>query len=196
MEYFVDINGQTKGPYTIGQLRSMWSAGTITGTTLYCQEGFSEWVPLSDIRSDLEQSPRPAPPAIQVPTAASRPLAPQPRSSGVGKALGLGCLGIIGLFVLLAIIGAISGGGGGGARSPVVQSAWDGSVSQVKQWLMDNAKDPDSLQFIEWSPVETLPSGFAVRVKYRAKNSFGGYVVENKLFIMDSSGVVLGSKDY
>jgi len=34
-----------------------------------------------------------------------------------------------------------------------------------------------------------------VRHKYRAKNSFGGYVIENKIFYLDEQGNVVGEKD-
>lgn len=37
-----------------------------------------------------------------------------------------------------------------------------------------NLKNPDSYQGIDWSPVESLGNNYAVRHKYRAKNSFGG----------------------
>lgn len=67
-------------------------------------------------------------------------------------------------------------------------SAWDGSVHTVKRYLKDNLKDPDSVQYIEWSPVSMLEhkgeNYWAVRVKYRAKNSFGGYVVSNQMALI------------
>ena len=70
-------------------------------------------------------------------------------------------------------------------------------MSQVKAWLKANLNDPGSLEFIEWSPVQkTDDGGFMVRAKYRAKNSFGGYVVENRVFFLDSAGNVTHSIDY
>lgn len=85
------------------------------------------------------------------------------------------------------------------AREPikaVSNSPYDGSVRQVEKFLKATLKDPDSLQVIEWSPVVERPGGgFSVRCKYRAKNSFGGYVVENRIFVMDSMGTVLGSEE-
>lgn len=76
---------------------------------------------------------------------------------------------------------------------------WDGSVSQVKAWLIENLKDPRSYEGIEWSKVQKvdLPSyKYMVRHKYRAKNSFGGYAIEKKIFYLDSSGNVVSSEDY
>ena len=112
---------------------------------------------------------------------------------------------VLGFIVLLYLVGECSctgsaDGNGSGSTAPDVRvknSAWDGSVSQVKSWLKDNLKDPDSLDFIEWSTVsKTSTGGCMVRVKYRAKNSFGGYVVDNKVFFLSSGGTVLSSIDF
>jgi len=82
-------------------------------------------------------------------------------------------------------------------RDIVENSGWDGSVIQVKSWLKRNLKDPKSLEFIEWSPVHKSRDGtFTVRAKYRAKNSFGGYNVENKVFFLDATGEVINTMDY
>jgi hypothetical protein len=39
--------------------------------------------------------------------------------------------------------------------------------------------------------VET-ENGYVVRHKYRAKNSFGGYIIENQKFYLDFKGNVIG----
>lgn len=84
------------------------------------------------------------------------------------------------------------------AKQPIVHnSSWDGSVSQVKALIKETAKDPDSIEFIEWSPVSKQSDGsFLVRAKYRGKNSFGGMTVENKIFRLDSRGVVIKAVNY
>lgn len=69
MSYYILQNDETKGPYTLGQLRTMWSSGSITRETLHSQEGYSEWIPLSSIIHELE----PPPPPISPP----RPAKPQ-----------------------------------------------------------------------------------------------------------------------
>ncbi|MFG2724833.1 hypothetical protein [Streptomyces canus] len=38
---------------------------------------------------------------------------PPPKKTGAGKVIGLGCLGLVGLSVLIALIGAVAGGGSG-----------------------------------------------------------------------------------
>jgi len=65
----------------------------------------------------------------------------------------------------------------------------------VKSWLNSNLKDPDSFQAIEWGLVEKGPDGLIVRCKYRAKNSFGGYVIEERLFRLNTQGEVVSAID-
>jgi hypothetical protein len=76
-------------------------------------------------------------------------------------------------------------------------SAWDGSVRQVKDWLYENANDADSLEFVEWGPVVKLTGdfGYAVRCKYRAKNVFGGYVLKHQMFRFDVHGNFISVRD-
>lgn len=50
------LNDAQAGPFTALQLRSMWTAGTITAATLCWQEGMEEWVPLgSAVEDAIEQ---------------------------------------------------------------------------------------------------------------------------------------------
>ena len=70
----------------------------------------------------------------------------------------------------------------------VSNSPFDGSVRQVEVYLKRTLKDPDSFQAIEWGAVQKGQDWYSVTVKYRAKNSFGGYVVEQKGFLLDNSG--------
>jgi TM2 domain-containing membrane protein YozV len=57
MNYYILEGEATKGPFTLGQLRSMWSAGSITAKTMFCQEGDAQWRPLSDLVHLLESPP-------------------------------------------------------------------------------------------------------------------------------------------
>ena len=115
----------------------------------------------------------------------------------------------LGLLMLLAAGSADEGGSSSntdrsfgvasnsGSSEKVQNSEWDGSVRQVKDYLKKNLKDPKSTEYIEWSPVQKTPNGgYAVRVKYRSKNSFGGFVVENQIFYLDSNGNVTNYMDF
>lgn len=70
----------------------------------------------------------------------------------------------------------------------VKNSSLDGSISQVVKYLKNNLKDPDSYESIEWGNVTETDNGYIVRHKYRAKNSFGGYVIEHQIFHIDWQG--------
>ena len=76
----------------------------------------------------------------------------------------------------------------------------DSSVHQVEKYLKKNILDPDSYDPIEWSAVQKIQNGvdysFYVRHKFRAKNTFGGYVIENKIFYLDINGEVVKVEDY
>lgn len=73
----------------------------------------------------------------------------------------------------------------------VENSPWDGSVYQVKKYVKSNLKDPSSYESIEWSPVQKTDRGYVVRHKFRAKNSFGGYVVEEYIITLNDCGEVV-----
>jgi hypothetical protein len=103
----------------------------------------------------------------------------------------------------LIVIGFIVGPQKGKTKEAVVEnSEWDGSVRQVERYLKATLKDPGSYEAVDWSPVATLPaplgdgSFYVVRHKFRAKNSFGGYVVENKQFWIDKKGAVVNVTDW
>src|SRR5713101_6405846 len=97
MSYYTLQNDETKGPYTLGQLRSMWNAGSITSETLHSQEGYSEWLPLSTIIHELE--PPAAPPIEPSPPPQFHQPAARPQRKGVGV-LGGFLLALLGLLVL------------------------------------------------------------------------------------------------
>ena len=64
------------------------------------------------------------------------PFPQPPKKSGAGKIIGIGCLGIIGLFVLIAIAGALASSGSGSKKpssSNAVRPAASPSTSPTKQ---------------------------------------------------------------
>lgn len=73
----------------------------------------------------------------------------------------------------------------------VQNSAFDGSVRQVERHLRRTLKDPESFQAIQWFPVQKDLKGFTVRVIYRARNSLGGMVLEDRVFLLDRAGNVI-----
>jgi len=55
--YYLWLNEEQKGPFTLEQLRAMWSAGTITIQTRFWKEGMGQWVELKHIISRIETQP-------------------------------------------------------------------------------------------------------------------------------------------
>jgi hypothetical protein len=70
-------------------------------------------------------------------------------------------------------------------------SSWDGSHRELVSQLKANLKDPDSFEHIE-TTYKVQGDSIWVFMNYRAKNSFGGYVVEGITAITDkNSGKVI-----
>jgi TM2 domain-containing membrane protein YozV len=94
IKYFVMVNNEQRGPFTLEQLQGMWKSGAVTMDTQYWVEGLDEWMPLSSIL-DLIQPPQ----RMQQQPAyfpASGQLVRPAKSRGIFIILGLflGCLGI------------------------------------------------------------------------------------------------------
>lgn len=101
MQYFVEIDGQQAGPFTLDEVRAKLAQGEITESNLAWREGLNEWAPVNDV---IQAAPPSLPP--QQPTGPA-PIARPPSTSGLAIAsLILGCLGFItlGLTGLAAII--------------------------------------------------------------------------------------------
>ena len=98
MGYYILQSNETKGPYTLSQLKSMWSSGAVTGNLQFCEEGYTEWLPLSSLQYLLEpvepEQPRYSPQTQQFMRQQSQ-LVRTSKSRGVFIILGLflGCLG-------------------------------------------------------------------------------------------------------
>jgi hypothetical protein len=73
--YYLFLNDQQAGPYTLGQLGAMWRSGAVTAETQFWIDGNSEWQPLLNISFLLDPSPP------QIPQAAASPFPPLPRST-------------------------------------------------------------------------------------------------------------------
>lgn len=70
---------------------------------------------------------------------------------------------------------------------------WDGACEEIHTFFKHNLNDYKSLDVIEASRI--VPWGettWAQRVKYRAKNAFGGYVLDNRVFVIEN-GMVINS---
>lgn len=66
--------------------------------------------------------------------------------------------------------------------------------ARLNKYLKGHLKDPKSTEYIEWSPVKLIDvkgsRAWAVRVKYRSKNSFGGYVIDEAIAVIQHGQVI------
>lgn len=112
------------------------------------------------------------------------------------------------LVIPFGIIVYIFGGNNGGyikkpnkkieeERTEPLQG-WN-ATQAVEKYLKSNLKDPKSLEYITVYKVQELTNNqtksykekeFMQGIKYRAKNSFGGYVIEEKIFIIKNDEVI------
>jgi len=113
-----------------------------------------------------------------------------------------GCAMILGIIIVLILLIIFVPEQKVAVKPIVYQSEYDASVSQVVQYLQSNLKDPSSYESIEWSNLTNIGQYnsknyyWMIRHKYRAKNSFGGYSIENQAFYLDSLGNILDIKDF
>ena len=54
MSYYLSLNDQVTGPYTVAQMRSMWRNGTITTETPVRGPSQQEWAPADKMRAVFE----------------------------------------------------------------------------------------------------------------------------------------------
>jgi hypothetical protein len=109
---------------------------------------------------------------------------------------------VICFVILVSIISSSKNDNSTDETKPgVYNSSVDGSVYEVEQYLETNLKDPKSYDPINWSKVfdmgigHATPHRFYVRHKYRARNSFNGYVIENQIFYLDDIGKVISVRE-
>lgn len=73
-------------------------------------------------------------------------------------------------------------------------AGWNGKVFCVDHYLKQTLNDYDSSEYLEWSPVvRTELKGepyWAVKLKLRAKNAFGAYIVKDVVFFIRRNQVV------
>lgn len=81
---------------------------------------------------------------------------PPPKKGGAGKVIGLGCLGLVGLFVLIALVGAVVGGGSGSGGSKSQTTRADGTKAAGAAAERDKKVDKKVVVFKVWG---TAPAG-------------------------------------
>lgn len=62
--FYIRADEQSKGPYTLQQLRAMWKKGAVSSKTTYCEEGGTQWRSLAMMQMVLEDESSEEPPPI------------------------------------------------------------------------------------------------------------------------------------
>lgn len=75
-----------------------------------------------------------------------------------------------------------------------IQNSFDGSVSQVQEYLWRTLNDANSYEAVQWFNLVNPDGTFYIRHKFRAANAFGGKMLQDWVFRLDSSGNVLSVK--
>src|SRR5262249_39341966 len=101
--FYLMLDGQRRGPYTVNQLRTMWQSGRLTSGTYYWQTGMANWQPLANIQVFLDSPPPQGQqfivnqvnaPVPYPPQYMQMPLSSRSRAGYVLLGLFLGCLGV------------------------------------------------------------------------------------------------------
>ena len=104
MHYYLYLDDEQKGPYTVAQLQSMWHAGNINLNTLYWQEGATDWSPLSSIIQVLEPPATPTRPVVPKPAIKQSSVQAPASKPAQSPIVTFGCLFIIGVGGLAAYL--------------------------------------------------------------------------------------------
>lgn len=114
-------------------------------------------------------------------------IKPWSESSTSERAITLSVAAIIVLLISVFIFAASQPKPAGPVNSPI-----DGSVFGVVQYLKSGyLNDPDSYQSVAWGKVVQENGMWKVWHRYRARNGFGGYRVEEMVFFLDDNGRVI-----
>ena len=139
--FYLHRDGAQTGPFTIGQLRSMWQSGSITAQTQYWFEGAAEWRPLINILALLEPetaltkpmpSPQQRPPSNRI-VPSRRPVSVNVQDIGVKKAVTFLCFLAVFLVVIGAVIWAVESSKQEEAKKAEKRAKLDQELSQLRR---------------------------------------------------------------
>jgi hypothetical protein len=111
-EIYLLQNNEESGPYTLVQVRGMWSSGSITSRAKWRVEGLAEWLPFADLESRLLQSEKEQVATTKAPEERVKFTTvdgPVHRSSFAGGGCAIQGLGFVCLFAALASIFTVIG---------------------------------------------------------------------------------------
>ena len=164
---------ETEGPFTIGQLRRMHAAGTITADAQICRHGDDEWIEASYM---IEATDEISAGAVMAP---AQVVYVTPRKSRAGT---YGCLTAVGCVVILLVALRLLDNGGSGMNDSINQAS--DLQLDVKRWVRTELADKDAELMGMSEPVLVKGQYYRI-VRLRGKNAFAGPVVND--FVSSSS---------
>lgn len=183
VSFYIHQNGETKGPYSLGQLKAMWASGAVSLETLFCREGNSDWLPLRTIQHELELlvQPPPLPPPVRPqPTIQAPPR--QKKAVGFGDGCLLVLLGLLALIVVSSFFSDFSNS----TSTPTGAASGNSSASVVHlnlgKWRWHKSSDRHVTAEGEVTNIsgESLKNVEAV-VTFRTKN--GDFITSSSALI-------------
>jgi type IV pilus assembly protein PilA len=103
--YYADRQRQQQGPVADSWLRNAFERGELPANTLVWREGMAQWLPLSQVASELGLTIANAPPAMPE-NYRPRPVAPAKSGAGclvIGIVLAIGFVMVIGILAAIAL---------------------------------------------------------------------------------------------
>src|SRR5687767_14895446 len=96
--YYIERNGEQRGPYSMGQLEQMWAAGSITADSNYWTQGMVQWASITDLLDKrAPQIHSPDRPQLAPAATRSSPISGKARKTKPSTIV-IGCL--FGAFIL------------------------------------------------------------------------------------------------
>lgn len=192
--YYVSQTGEeVAGPFTAGQVRSMWFAGTFNADAKICTEGIEFWRPLADFIEErqVEEQAAVASPGYLFPSPASMAVDP-PRQKKSGW---IGCFGW-GLLAAVALVAAVPWLV---AFLPVQPTFYDNLPTYeavpdyaLEKWVKAYIPDPAAKIAGRSNPFKTWDGLSLVAADVRGRNAFGGWVETRYVFVWDGEANAIG----
>lgn len=160
----------TEGPFTLGQLKSMYATGAIHAQALICEHGGEEW---SEARWMLEAEEKP------IQNSVPRVIYVKEKKDKKGSC---GCLAALACVIVFAV--ALNYFGDGVVTEQSAASKAIDLQFDVKRWVRTELADKDA-ELMGMSEPVLVKGQYYRAVRLRGKNAFGGPVVND--FISSSS---------
>jgi len=172
MRWYISKNGETTGPHDEAVVREWAAKGRLGPEAFPRDEAASSWVPLAQTPFGLAP-----PPAAQV---------AKPSPVRIGRALGCGVLGFLGLCLALAVVGMVLGKSKGSTSastdvdSAPVPATVTESCLKLSSTFGSSSKLSDLQKDELWKSYKGKRFAWPLQITEVSAGTFGGYSVQAK----------------